>query len=161
LENQHGKWIEMVIDMAKENAAKGGGPFAALIVRNGELIASGVNQVPAVSDPTAHAELLAISEACRKLKRTDLSDCDLYASGEPCPMCIGAIYWARPRHVYYACSKKDAMQAVGFPDRIGHFYTEIQLPPAERSIPFQELPSEQKLEPFFTWLKHRKSPQNK
>jgi guanine deaminase len=103
------QFIEEAVRLALENVEKyGGEPFGAVIVKNGEIISSGVNEVERDHDPTAHAELLVIRDACQKLNTTDLSDCVLYASGEPCPMCLGAIYWANLKRVYYAYSLHDA-----------------------------------------------------
>ena len=144
-------WLEQAIRMAKENAAKGDGPFAAIVVRNGEIVGTGVNRVGSEHDPTAHAELLAIREACIRLARTDLSDCTLYASGEPCPMCMGAIYWAKPGAVYYACSKAEAAAAAGFPDPLGSFYTEMSGPADNRTVTVRRHDIQGKLEPFFVW----------
>lgn len=103
------RFLEEAIRLAIENVEQDGGtPFGAVIVKNGEIVARGVNEMERSCDPTAHAELLAIRRACQKLNTTDLSDCVLYASGEPCPMCLGAIYWANIKEVYYAYSLKDA-----------------------------------------------------
>lgn len=144
-------WLEQAIRMAKENAAKGDGPFAAIVVCNGEIVGTGVNRVGSEHDPTAHAELLAIREACTRLGRTDLSDCTLYASGEPCPMCMGAIYWAKPGAVYYACSKAEAAAATGFPDPLGTFYAEMSGSADNRTIAVRQHEANAKLEPFFVW----------
>ncbi len=129
------------IALARDNLRSGrGGPFAALVVRGGEVIARAANLVTARADPTAHAEVLAIREACRRLGSHSLAGCDLYATGEPCPMCLGAIYWARLDRVFYSASRHDAADA-GFDDR--HIYEEIAVPPAERRIPLlPALPTE-------------------
>lgn len=147
-EANHIEWLERAIRLAKENAAKGDGPFAALVVKDGEIVGTGVNGVASSHDPTAHAELLAIREACTRLQRADLSDCMLYASGEPCPMCIGAVYWAKPGAVYYACSKAEAAAAVGFGDPLGSFYAEMALPADKRAIAIRKLDAPSRLEPF-------------
>src|SRR5690606_2870453 len=111
----HTYYLDIVTQMAKENVESGqGGPFAAIVVRNGEIISRGYNRVEVNHDPTSHAELNAIREACRILGTTQLHDCILYASGEPCPMCTGGIYWAKLGAVYFACSKKEARE-IGFP----------------------------------------------
>ena len=115
--------MEAVINSAIKNIEKGYGPFAAAIVRNGKIIVSTVNGVTKNCDPTAHAEIRAIREACKILNRIDLSDCELYTSCEPCPMCFGAIYWARIKKVYYAATRHDAAEA-GFDDNF--IYTEIE-----------------------------------
>ena len=110
---KHEDWLAKTIEMAIDNVNRDGGPFAAIIVKNGEVIGSGTNRVHIDHDPSAHAEMIAIREACAKLQTTDLSDCILYASGEPCPMCLGAAYWSTVGHIYYACSKTDAHQQSG------------------------------------------------
>ena len=113
-----------------------GGPFGAVVVRDGQIIARGFNQVTSTNDPTCHAEVDAIRKACAALGTFQLPDCDLYTSCEPCPMCLGAIYWARPRRVFYGNTKQDAA-AVGFDDQF--IYDEIEKPLHERQIPMQEL----------------------
>lgn len=126
--------MKEAIRLAVENVKNGkGGPFGAVVVKEGKIIAACANTVTPDLDPTAHAEVNAIREACRKLGTYQLHGCEVYASCEPCPMCLGAIYWARPDKVYYACTKKDAAVA-GFDDSF--IYQEIALPEAERSIPF-------------------------
>jgi tRNA(Arg) A34 adenosine deaminase TadA len=110
-----------------------GGPFGAVIVRNGQIISRACNRVIREQDPTAHAEVNAIREACRVLGRIHLEDCDLYTSCEPCPMCLGAIYWARLRSVYFAATRNDAA-AVGFSDAA--IYGELALPPEARAVSF-------------------------
>src|SRR6267142_7023446 len=95
-------FMRQAIALALENIRKGGGPFGAVVVKNGAVVATGANRVTATNDPTAHAEMVAIREACRKLGTFQLVDCELYTTCEPCPMCLGAIYWARPARVYYA-----------------------------------------------------------
>ncbi len=110
-----------------------GGPFGAVIVKGGKIIAEGYNTVTSSNDPTAHAEVIAIRKACEKLNSFQLEDCTIYTSCEPCPMCLGAIYWARPKRVFYACSKDDASQ-IGFDDQF--IYDEIDKKISERSISF-------------------------
>lgn len=128
------KFMEEAIRLAVENAKNGtGGPFGAVVVKDGKVIAACGNSVTPDNDPTAHAEVNAIREACRKLGTFQLEGCEVYASCEPCPMCLGAIYWARPAKVYYASTKEDAALA-GFDDSF--IYKEIALPEAGRSIPF-------------------------
>lgn len=128
------RFMEEAIRLAVENAKNGtGGPFGAVIVKDGKVIAACGNSVTPDNDPTAHAEVNAIREACRKLGVFQLEGCEIYASCEPCPMCLGAIYWARPAKVYYASTKEDAALA-GFDDSF--IYKEIALPEAGRSIPF-------------------------
>ena len=122
------------IRLAMENVEKGkGGPFAAIVVKEGKVIAACANTLTADCDPTAHAEVNVIRMACRELRSHQLSGCELYCSCEPCPMCLGAIYWARPARVYYASSQEDAAEA-GFDDSF--IYKEIALPESDRTIPF-------------------------
>lgn len=137
------------VQIAFENVRdKRGGPFGALVVKDGQVVGRGRNEVTTSNDPTAHAEIQAIREACRHLETFQLNDCDLYTSCEPCPMCLGAIYWARPRNVYYACTKEDAAH-VGFDDQF--IYEQIVLPHEERSIPFQRIDLTNKRSPFEAW----------
>lgn len=126
-----------------------GGPFGAVVVKNGEIIASGNNCVTSTNDPTAHAEVVAIRAACAALNTHQLTGCDLYTSCEPCPMCLGAIYWARPDRVFYANNRYDAAK-IGFDDRL--IYDEIVLTPQERKIPFIHLPCPEAVQPFTDWL---------
>lgn len=128
------RFMEKAIRLAVENVEQGnGGPFGAVIVKEGQEITACINSVTPDNDPTAHAEVNAIREACRILGTYQLEGCDIYCSCEPCPMCLGAIYWARPSKVYYACTKEDAARA-GFDDSF--IYKEIALPEPQRSIPF-------------------------
>src|SRR6201993_2945237 len=127
------RFMQRALDIALERMrANQGGPFGAVIVRNGEIVAEGWNEVTSTDDPTAHAEVVAIRRACAALKTFRLSDCDIYASCEPCPMCLGAIYWARLRRVYYANSRAEATQ-IGFDD--GFIYGEVSRIPELRTIP--------------------------
>jgi guanine deaminase len=141
-------YIRKAIELAFENVQHGGGPFAALIVRDGAVIATGVNQVTLSNDPTAHAEVVAIREACRVLAAFQLTDCDLYTSCEPCPMCLGAIYWARPARVFFAATREDAARA-GFDDDF--IYRELAAPHAARTIPALHVPDRTSLQPFEAW----------
>lgn len=152
----HSYYLDIVTQMAKENVESGrGGPFAAIVVRKGEIISRGYNRVEIKHDPTAHAELDAIRKACRVLGTTQLTDCILYASGEPCPMCTGAIYWTRLGAVFFACSKKEAAEA-GFPDPLGSFYQEMKEPPEKRTVLIKQMATETRLSPFIAWLNHNK-----
>lgn len=126
----------------------GGGPFAAVIVKEGRVVAEGVNRVTTTNDPTAHAEVVAIREACRLLGVFQLSGCELYTTCEPCPMCLGAIYWARPSRVFYACLASDAA-AVGFDDAF--IYEELRLGHHQRRLPMQQLLREESLQIFSLW----------
>jgi guanine deaminase len=143
-------YIRQVIDLAVENIRRGGGPFAALVVRDGIVIASGANQVTRCNDPTAHAEIVAIREACRVLGDFQLTACELYCSCEPCPMCLGAIYWARPARLYFAATHDDAA-AAGFDDAF--IYQQIVIPPAQRSIPMIRVASDSATRPFAEWAR--------
>ena len=142
-------FMSQAIDLARENVRRAGGPFAALVVKEGVVIATGVNRVTRDKDPTAHAEIVAIREACRLLGAFQLDCCDVYASCEPCPMCLGALYWARPARVYFAASSADAA-AAGFDDSL--IYSQLGLPPAQRSIPMVQTPDERATLPFELWL---------
>ncbi|UOQ51084.1 nucleoside deaminase [Hymenobacter cellulosivorans] len=125
-----------------------GGPFGAVVVKDGRIIAHGFNQVTSTNDPTCHAEVDAIRKACRELGTFQLDDCDLYTSCEPCPMCLGAIYWARPRRVFYGNTKQDAA-AIGFDDQF--IYDEIEKPLAERQVPMTQLLRDEALAGFRAW----------
>jgi len=142
-------FLDRAIELSREGMQQGdGGPFGAVIVRDGGIIAEGNNRVLVENDPTAHAEVTAIRRATAKLGRFDLSDCELYTSCEPCPMCLGAIYWARPKAVYYANTKQDAA-TIEFDDSF--IYDEIAKPMNERSIPFHHVDSAAALEVFSEW----------
>lgn len=142
-------YMRQAIALALENVRNGGGPFAAVIVKNGALIASGVNRVTASHDPTAHAEVVAIREACKRLESFQLDHCDLFTTCEPCPMCLGAIYWARPARVFYASTAADAA-AAGFDDAF--IYRELQAPFHKRRIPMAELLRDEAGAIFKAWL---------
>ncbi len=128
-----------------------GGPFGAVVVKDGQIIARGFNQVTATRDPTCHAEVDAIRKACQALGTFRLDGCDLYSSCEPCPMCLGAIYWARPARVFYGNTKADAA-AVGFDDQF--IYDEIEKPLAERRLPMYQLLRDEALAGFRAWEQH-------
>lgn len=141
--------MRRAIDLALRNVRSAeGGPFGAVIVRGDTIIAEGRNAVTLSNDPTAHAEIVAIREACRALGRFQLEGCEIYSSCEPCPMCLGAIYWARPDRVYIAGTREDAGHA-GFDDAF--IYDQISLPPRERSIPMISLMRQESLEVFRLW----------
>lgn len=145
--------IQLSLRLAGENVAAGGGPFGAVIARGGEVISTGVNRVTTDHDPTAHAEIIAIRCAALLLGRHSLSDCEIYASCEPCPMCLGAIYWARLHRLVYAASRDDAASA-GFDDAF--IYRELPLPPNERSLPADRISGEAGKVPFQLWLSYTK-----
>ncbi len=142
-------FMARAIELSIENVRSGdGGPFAAIVVKDRQVIAEGTNRVTATNDPTAHAEVVAIREACKKLGTFELKDCDLYTSCEPCPMCLGAIYWARLRQVYFGNTAADAGSA-GFDDSF--IYQEIARPHSERKIPMSQMMREEALEAFRAW----------
>jgi tRNA(Arg) A34 adenosine deaminase TadA len=143
-------FMQEAIQRAVENVRSGrGGPFGAVVVKDGRVIAAVANSVTTTNDPTAHAEVLAIREACRALGTFQLTGCDLYTSCEPCPMCLGAIYWARPDHVYFAATANDATDA-GFDDSF--IYDELKLPQQERKFPLEPMMREEGLAPFREWM---------
>jgi guanine deaminase len=142
-------YMKLAVDIALENVLRyGGGPFGAVIVRYGQIISTGLNQVTALNDPTAHAEMQAIRSACRALGSFQLTDCELYTSCEPCPMCFGAINWARLKIVYYACTNEDAAK-IGFDDRF--IYQQLDLPPEKRKIPMLRIVPPNTYQPFTAW----------
>lgn len=141
-------FMARAIQLSVENVNAGGGPFGAVVVKNGAIIAEGVNRVTATHDPTAHAEVSAIRSACARLGAFELTDCDLYTSCEPCPMCLGAIYWARLAHVYFGSLAADAAK-VGFDDAF--IYREIAQPHARREIPMIQMMREEALVAFRAW----------
>jgi guanine deaminase len=150
---EHEQFLQQAIKLAVDNATTGqGGPFGALIVKDNQVIAASSNQVTRLLDPTAHAEIMAIRLACQQLGDFQLQDCILYSSCEPCPMCLGAIYWARLAKVYFSCNRHDAA-AAHFDDRF--IYDEIALLPAQRSIPMQYIKLTNSLQPFESWAEKR------
>ena len=127
-----------------------GGPFGAVVVRRGKIVGRGWNQVTSANDPTAHAEVVAIREACHRLKTFRLDDCELYASCEPCPMCLAAIYWARMGKIFYANARRDAA-AIGFDDDF--LYREVARPVSRRKLPMKQLLRGEALKVFAEWKK--------
>jgi len=149
MNDQQKQFMQEAINVALENVKSGnGGPFGAVIVKDNIIIAKGGNSVTSTNDPTAHAEVVAIRNACKQLNSFQLDDCEIYTSCEPCPMCLGAIYWARPKKIYFACTKKDAADA-HFDDSF--IYEEIPLPFNKRSIPTLQLMREEGLMAFKEW----------
>ena len=136
------------IQLSIESVNSGGGPFGAVVVKNGEIVAEGFNQVTATNDPTAHAEMIAIRKACGKLGTFVLKDCELYTSCEPCPMCLGAIYWARVGRIYFANTAEDAAK-IGFDDSF--IYSELKQPHARRRIGAVQMMQEEALAGFRAW----------
>ena len=142
------EFMRRAIQLSLESVKHGGGPFGAVIVKEGKIIAEAANRVTLDNDPTAHAEVNAIRQAARSLGRFDLSGCDIYTSCEPCPMCLGAIYWAHLDHIYYGCNRRDAADA-GFDDEF--IYKELSLAPAERQKMMEVLLPDESLAAFRMW----------
>ncbi|VAW47259.1 Guanine deaminase [hydrothermal vent metagenome] len=149
MDNRHIKFMQRAIELARTGMESGaGGPFGTVVVKDNEIIAEGWNKVTSSNDPTAHAEVTAIRAACEKLGTFQLDGCVIYTSCEPCPMCLGAIYWARPKKVYYGCNKQDAAD-IAFDDQF--IYDEIETPINQRQIPFQQVAQGDALEVFKAW----------
>jgi len=143
------RFMRRAIALSLENVRSGrGGPFAAIVVRGDEVIGEGTNQVTFTNDPSAHAEMLAVRTDCSVLKHFQLAGCEIYTSCEPCPMCLGLIYWARPDKVYYANTAADAA-AIGFDD--SRIYRELASPPAQRSIAMFQILRNEALAAFRAW----------
>ena len=142
------KFMRMAIELSKESVARGGGPFGAVIVRDGKLIARGANRVTLNNDPTAHAEVVAIRNACRELQTFDLSGCTVYTSCEPCPMCLSALYWAGVSRICYANTKRDAA-AIDFDDSF--IYDQLDLDYDQRSIQCEHFMRDEALLAFSRW----------
>lgn len=141
-------FMRKAIELSIENVKNGGGPFGAVIVKDGEIVATGVNRVTANHDPTAHAEVSAIRAACQKLGTFDLSGCEIYTSCEPCPMCLGAIYWAHLDKIYYGNNKTDAAR-IGFDDSF--IYDELALERKNRNKAMEELLPDEAIAAFRAW----------
>lgn len=148
-ESEEIKFMQEAIKLSVTNVQEGkGGPFGAIIVKDGKIIARGANSVTATNDPTAHAEVVAIRNACNILQTFQLDGCDIFASCEPCPMCLGAIYWARPARLFYANSKEDAA-AIQFDDKF--IYEEIAKPIAKRKLFTKQILRNEAIEAFEKW----------
>lgn len=144
-------FMKMAIELSQSGMDSGkGGPFGCIVVKEDKVIGMGSNAVSSTNDPTAHAEVVAIRDACRNLNHFQLDGCEIYTSCEPCPMCLGAIYWARPARVFYANTKKDAAMA-GFDDQF--IYEELDLPLDKRKIPFNQLLNNEAKVVFDNWIK--------
>ena len=143
-------FMRKAIELSIENVKNGGGPFGAVIIKGDEVIATGVNRVTANHDPTAHAEVSAIRAACEKLGTFDLEGCEIYTSCEPCPMCLGAIYWAHLNKIYYANNRTDAKN-IGFDDSF--IYDEFELPKDLRQLPSENMMAEEAIKAFELWMK--------
>lgn len=143
--------MRRAIELSIRNVHSGnGGPFAAVVVKDGEIVGEGSNEVLATNDPSAHAEVIAIRAACQRLKTFQLTGCDVYTSCEPCPMCMGLIYWARPKSVYYANTAVDAAN-IGFDDAF--IYHELTLAKSQRSVRMQQILRDEALAAFEAWQK--------
>lgn len=142
-------YMDKAIEIAIQGVLNGeGGPFGCIIVKDGLIIGAGNNRVTTENDPTAHAEIIAIRQACKALNSFQLDECVLYTSCEPCPMCLGAIYWARPKKVYFGCDQKDAA-AIGFDDQF--IYKELEMDLSNRTIPFVQIKRVDSLKAFKAW----------
>jgi guanine deaminase len=148
MENKDKEFMRKAIELSVKNVEEGGGPFGAVIVKDDEIIAEGFNQVTRTNDPTAHAEVNAIREATKKLGTFDLSGCAIYTSCEPCPMCLGAIYWSHLDKVFYGNNKTDAKN-IGFDDSF--IYDEIEVPIESRKVPFKQFLNEEAIVAFQNW----------
>lgn len=149
-DERHRLFLQQAIDLASHNTVEEeGGPYGAIIVKDNEIIAASGNRVTPNLDPTAHAEVMAIRKACQQLQDYQLNQCILYTSCEPCPMCLGAIYWARLERVFFASTRYDAAKS-GFDDQF--IYEEIAKPPEQRRIPMQHIPLTSANRPFEEWL---------
>jgi guanine deaminase len=143
------KYMREAIRLSVAKMRQGlGGPFGAVVVRGNRIVGRGFNLVTSTNDPTAHAEIVAIRAACRKLNTFELADCEIYSSCEPCPMCLAAIYWARLRVLYYANTRRDAAK-IGFDDAF--LYRQISLPPARRKLPMKQALRSEALQAFAEW----------
>lgn len=146
---QNNQFMHEAIALSTENVISGkGGPFAAVVVKDGRIIARGANHVTTENDPTAHAEIVAIREACKVLGSFQLTGCDVYTTCEPCPMCLGALYWARPERIFYANTRDDA-KAIGFDDDF--IYNELARPLEERTLPIIQMMRDEALAAFEAW----------
>jgi guanine deaminase len=147
------QFMQVAVDLALQGMRRNeGGPFGAVVVKDGAIIGRGNNRVVGTQDPTAHAEILAIREACKHISNFQLEDCVMYSSCEPCPMCLGAVYWARLSKVYFGCTKLDAAQ-IGFDDE--WIYRELPLPVRERSVPMESISRDIALRAFAEWAAKR------
>jgi len=143
-------FMRRAIELAQKGADENlGGPFGCVVVKDGVIVGEGSNQVTSTNDPTAHAEVVAVRDACRNLGSFQLTGCIVYTSCEPCPMCLGAIYWARPAAIFFAATRDDAAEA-GFDDEL--FYSEIEKPNSERRLSMQTMLREESQKVFRSWI---------
>ncbi|GAB1417786.1 guanine deaminase [Bacteroidales bacterium] len=149
--NEHEKFMREAVKLSADNMKSlKGGPFGAVVVKDGVIVGRGANSVTSLNDPTAHAEVMAIRDACKNLNSFQLDGCVIYSSCEPCPMCLGAIYWARPSHLYFAAGRADAA-AAGFDD--SYLYQQIPLEISRRDLPTTQLVAAEAKEVFEQWIK--------
>ena len=144
------RFMRRALALACESVSSGGGPFGAVVVQNGEVVAEGINRVTVWNDPTAHAEVVAVRAACSALGRFDLRGCEVYSSCEPCPMCLGALHWSRVDRIFYSATRFDAARA-GFDDAV--LYDEFAVTLAERAMPIVKMLAEEASVPFEAWLR--------
>tara|TARA_B100000686_G_scaffold13146_1_gene12620 strand:- start:573 stop:1037 length:465 start_codon:yes stop_codon:yes gene_type:complete len=144
------EFMKRAIELSVESVKKGGGPFGCIIVKNGEIVSEGSNKVTLTNDPTAHGEIVAIRNACKKINNFNLSGCELYSTCEPCPMCLSAIYWARIEKIYYANTREDAKK-IDFDDSL--IYSELQKNINKRKIPMIQMMRNEALKAFELWDK--------
>jgi len=144
------EFMKRAIELSVENINKGGGPFGSVIIKDNKIIAEGSNKVTPANDPTAHGEIVAIREACKKINDFSLNGCELYSTCEPCPMCLSAIYWARISKIYYANTRQDA-QKIDFDDSL--IYSELKKNTNERKIPMIQMMRKEALKAFELWSK--------
>lgn len=150
MNDSHETFMRRAIELAQEGIDKNqGGPFGCVVVKDGRIIGEGCNRVTSTNDPSAHAEIVAMREACRNLNSFQLDGCSIYTSCEPCPMCLGAIYWARPDNVFFAGTREDAA-AAGFDDKM--IYVELEKPNDERTRPMKNLLRGEAVEVFRNWV---------
>ena len=150
MNDSHERFMMRAIELAERGVDDGlGGPFGCVVVKDGEIVGEGCNQVTSTNDPTAHAEVVAVREACRNLGSFQLTGCDVYTSCEPCPMCLGAIYWARPARIFIAGTREDAA-AAGFDDDL--FYSELEKPNDDRELKMESLLREESQRVFERWM---------
>ena len=148
MDDEFMKFMQRAIDLSERSMEEGGGPFGAVVVKDGEIVAEGTNRVTLDNDPTAHAEIQAIRKACELFVFFDMGWCEIYSSCEPCPMCLGAIYWSRIGSVYFAVNRHDA---AGSEVRAEHIYEEFARPLGKRELPMVHLPCDGALEVFTDW----------
>ena len=146
------EFMKRAIELSVESVKKGGGPFGCIIVKNGEIVSEGSNKVTLTNDPTAHGEIVAIRNACKKINNFNLSGCELYSTCEPCPMCLSAIYWARIEKIYYANTREDAKK-IDFDDSL--IYSELQKNINKRKIPMIQMMRADALKAFELWDKKK------